>query len=248
MTTDPVPPPIHWFERVASTQDLAHQLAGDGAPDGTTVVAVEQTAGRGSRGREWTSPRGGLWLSVVLRPGAVRPTEALSLRAAVAAASELERLGVAGVRIKWPNDLMLDGRKLGGILCEARWSGDVLGWIVVGLGLNVENTIPAPLATVATSLHGAGYAHSAGDLAAPVAAALRAAGSAAGPLAPAEQEAFARRDWLNGRTLESPVPGVAIGVDPDGALRVRGGDGTVRTARVGPVIISGDRERLTTHS
>ena len=241
-------PSIHWLDRVPSTQDVAHQLAADGAEDGTAVVAVEQTAGRGSRGREWASPRGGLWLSVVVRPPAARVAETLSLRAALAAAGALEALGIEGIRVKWPNDLMLDDRKLGGILCEARWSGDVLGWIVIGAGINVANEIPVPLRATATSLSAGGYGHASGDLASPLIAALRAAAGAPGPLAPDEVAAFGRRDWLAGRLIDAPLRGIADGIASDGTLRVRDANGAVSTVRTGPVLVAAGRAHLTPHS
>jgi len=119
----------------SSTMDVLHELAQGGAPAGTAVVAEEQTAGRGSRGRHWASPIGGLWLSVLSRP-ATAGLELVSLRAGLAVAELLERLGVSGrIMIKWPNDLMLDDRKTGGLLCEARWQGAALAWVVIGLGL-----------------------------------------------------------------------------------------------------------------
>jgi BirA family transcriptional regulator, biotin operon repressor / biotin---[acetyl-CoA-carboxylase] ligase len=232
-------PPIHWFDRIASTQDTAHQLAADGTPDGTAVVAVEQTAGRGSRGRDWVAPRGGLWLSVVCRPAGGPAIEVLSLRAALAAADSLADAGVPGVRIKWPNDLMLEGRKLGGILCEARWTGDQLGWLVIGLGINVRNEVPPALSGVAIALAHAGSELRAGDLVAPMVGALRDAGSRAGPLERREREAFAARDWLAGRTLTAPAAGTADGVTESGVLRIRGAGQLLHLARTGPVVVAG---------
>jgi len=138
--------------RVGSTMDALHELAQAGAAAGTAVVAEEQGAGRGSRGRAWSSPPGGLWLSVLARPASTG-LEVLSLRAGLAVAVLLDRLGAAGrVELKWPNDLMLDDRKVGGILCEARWQGGTLAWVAVGLGLNVTNAPPPELAATATHL------------------------------------------------------------------------------------------------
>ena len=112
-------PAIVRLARTASTMDALHELAQAGAPAGTAVVAEAQVAGRGSRGRGWSSPPGGLWLSVLARPRTAG-LELLSLRAGLAVAELLDRLGVgARARLKWPNDLMLDGRKAGGILCDA---------------------------------------------------------------------------------------------------------------------------------
>lgn len=227
---------IMWLDRVTSTQDVTHELAAAGAEDGEAVVAVEQTAGRGSRGRAWASGRGGLWLSVLCRPTAAAPPEALSIRVALAVAAALEAAGAADIMVKWPNDLMISGRKVGGILAEARWVGDRLGWIAIGVGINVANTLPDELrdaaATVGDRLPGA----RASDLAPAIIAAVRAAGSVAGPLDPAEQGDFARRDAIVGRRLVAPVAGVAAGIAADGALRVRRDDGVVEQVKVGPAV------------
>ena len=166
-------PPLLRLEQVGSTMDVLHELAQGGAPAGAAVVAVEQTGGRGSRGRAWASPRGGLWLSVLFRPRAVPGLELLSLRIGLAVAQALELLGAPAVGLKWPNDLMLGDRKLGGILCEARWQGNAPGWVTAGLGLNVANETPPLLRAVATSLISVVADVTPDDLLLPVLAALR---------------------------------------------------------------------------
>jgi BirA family biotin operon repressor/biotin-[acetyl-CoA-carboxylase] ligase len=160
---------VHWFDELPSTQDEGHRLAADGAQHGTAVAARIQTAGRGTRGRAWVSNAGGLWLSVIARPEAGEGLPVLSLRVGLALADHLDTLLQPtpsptvrrsvrpSVRLKWPNDLLLDDRKLGGILCEARWQGDRLGWIVVGIGLNVHNPLPDSTATAATRLADYGF-------------------------------------------------------------------------------------------
>ena len=123
--------------------DRLHQLAEQGAPAGTAVLAEAQTGGRGSRGRAWHSPPGGLWLSVLYRPPSPAGVELLSLRLGLLVATALEAAAPAApVALKWPNDLMVGDRKVGGILCEARWQGESLAWVAAGLGLNVTNDIP----------------------------------------------------------------------------------------------------------
>jgi BirA family transcriptional regulator, biotin operon repressor / biotin---[acetyl-CoA-carboxylase] ligase len=224
--------------RLGSTMDALHEMAQAGAAAGTAVVAEEQWAARGSRGRAWSSPPGGLWLSVLARP-AVAGLELLSLRAGLAVAELLERLGARGrVALKWPNDLMLDDLKLGGILCEARWQGGALAWVVVGIGLNVTNPPPPELA--GTAIHLASVLPSAApeSLAQPVAAALRAVDAAAGPLTETERARFATRDWLRGRAISAPEPGTAAGIAPDGALLVRRADGTTAAVRAGTVVLA----------
>jgi len=233
-------PDIVRLGAIASTMDALHELAQGGAPAGTAIVAEAQTAGRGSRGRSWASPPGGLWLSVLARP-ATAGLELLSLRAGLAVAELLGRLG-AGDRIglKWPNDLMLDDRKTGGILCEARWHGAALGWVVIGLGLNVTNAPPPELEISATRVGAALPSLTPEDLVGPVIAALRAVDAAAGPLTCDAQARFAARDWLRGRALEAPVAGAAAGLADDGALLVRREDGTTVPVRAGTVVVRGE--------
>lgn len=208
-----------------STQDEAHQLAEAGAPAGTAVVAARQAAGRGARGRAWQSPEGGLWLSVLWRPRQGDDARLLSLRAGLALATLLEGLGgLPPVALKWPNDLMVEGRKVGGLLCEARWHGDALAWVVLGVGLNVRNPVPEGTRLPAASLAEWRDDLAPDALAAPVAAALARLGGAA-TLSADELAAWRARDWLLGRRLAAPVAGVARGLTPDGELLLDTADG-----------------------
>jgi BirA family transcriptional regulator, biotin operon repressor / biotin---[acetyl-CoA-carboxylase] ligase len=214
--------------------DLLHGLADSGAPAGTVVVAAEQTAGRGSRGRSWQSPRGGLWMSLLLRP-AREATELLSLRAGLAVAEALERAAPGlDIDIKWPNDLMWDGRKLGGVLCEARWIGDAPAWTVVGLGLNLRNPLPDALHESAAALGERLPEVGPDEVLDMVLPALRRLATEP-RLDVAEQAALARRDWLRGRRLAEPCPGHAEGIAASGALLVRDRDGAVVEVRAGTV-------------
>jgi biotin-(acetyl-CoA carboxylase) ligase len=130
---------------------------------------------------------------------------------------------------------MLGERKLGGILCEARWQGDALAWVVVGLGLNVTNPVPQALRGVAANLKERLPDISAASLAEPMAAAVRAAAAESARLTPAELDLFAGLDWLRGRRLKSPAAGVAAGIAADGSLRVATDSGHERPVRTGPV-------------
>lgn len=132
--------PLSVLEQVGSTNDEASQLARQGASEGTTVIASVQTTGRGRRGRAWRSPAGGLWLSVVLRPRLARERWALlGLAASVGAADAVADIAGVPVRVKWPNDLMIENHKLGGVLIET--SGTAA---VAGIGINA-NVPPAAL-------------------------------------------------------------------------------------------------------
>ncbi len=120
-----------------STNDEAKRLARGGAAAGTAVVASAQTAGRGTRGRTWHSPPGlGLYLSVILRPPVPDPA-GLPLRAARAVRDAVESATGLAASIEPPNDIVWGGRKLGGVLCETGFTGAVLVFAVVGVGLNV---------------------------------------------------------------------------------------------------------------
>jgi BirA family biotin operon repressor/biotin-[acetyl-CoA-carboxylase] ligase len=147
--------PVHHFETLDSTNDLAKELAAQGAPEGAVVVAEAQTGGRGRLGREWDSPSGvGLYVSLVLRP-MLPPMELpqITLTTAVAVVRAVRRVAGLAPGIKWPNDLLLNGKKLGGILTEMETESDRIRHVVVGLGLNVNNPgFPPELAATATSL------------------------------------------------------------------------------------------------
>ena len=227
--------PLLRFPVVSSTMDLLHELAGGGAEAGTVVVAGEQTAGRGSRGRAWHSPPGGLWLSALYRPHAAPGVELFGLRVGLALAEAIERAGRVAVAIKWPNDLMVGDRKAGGILCEARWQGEALGWVVAGVGVNVANRLPAEIEEGALRLADLVPGLTPEALEAEVTARLRALDPAADRLSPPELAGLRRRDWLRGRLLRAPVPGTAAGISDDGALLVGDGRGPVTAIRAGTV-------------
>ncbi len=215
--------------------EVVHELAAQGAAAGTAVIAGEQLEGRGSRGRTWHSPVGGLWLSMVFHPPAVAGIEVLSLRVGMAVAEAIQARVPRPLQLKWPNDLMLEGRKVGGVLCEARWQGDALGWVAVGIGMNVRNPIPDELGAVAVSLSSLIPGITVEEIADPVLAALRGLDLGGGRLSPAELNRFAQRDWLRGRTIREPVVGKVTGVAEDGALLVRTASGSDVSLRSGTV-------------
>jgi len=137
---------LHAHDRLGSTQDEAKRLALEGAPDGTLVAAGEQTAGRGRKGRPWSSPPGNLYVSAVLRPGCPAAHGAqLGFVAAVALGEALETLLPAGteIRYKWPNDVLVGERKIAGILLESALTpSGAIDWAVLGLGVNVAGHPP----------------------------------------------------------------------------------------------------------
>ncbi|MFI5235420.1 MAG: biotin--[acetyl-CoA-carboxylase] ligase [Gemmatimonadales bacterium] len=237
----PRQPPVITLERLdraESTQDLIHRKAEEGAPHGTAIVAREQSGARGTRGRKWHAPIGGLWMSVLCRPEVAAAAEVLSLRAGLAVAAALEGAGkLPLIGLKWPNDLILGDRKVAGILCEARWRGDQIAWVTVGIGINVTNPVPGAVAATATRLADYDSTLDAGALAETIAVAIAEAGSGGPTLSGAELQAFGRRDWLRGKRLTEPEPGTAGGVADDGTLIVYADDGTTRTVRAGSIVL-----------
>jgi BirA family biotin operon repressor/biotin-[acetyl-CoA-carboxylase] ligase len=231
-----VTPPLLRYRTVGSTMDVLHELAARGAEAGTILVAGEQTEGRGSRGRAWRSPPGGLWLSALYRPPAAAGVELAGLRVGLAAAEAIEALGPGvSVGLKWPNDLMLGHRKVGGILCEARWQGEMLAWVVAGVGVNVTNAIPAETSSGAVRLADVMAGATAEALEPEVTARLRALDAGAARLRSAELAALRRRDWLLDRRLRAPAAGTAAGISDEGALLVRDEHGTITAVRAGSV-------------
>ncbi len=208
-------PRLH-LRSVDSTNVRAQALASAGAPHGTLVTAATQTAGHGRQGRSWVTPAGrALACSLVLRD----PPRLLPMLAALAVADVADRLDGAGRRaaIKWPNDVLLDGRKVAGILAEGRPQE---GWVVLGIGLNVaveEDALPPELRTIATSLGGAPD-----DVERALQLLLeRLEHWLAAPPAEA-MDAYRARDALAGRAISwNGGHGTALGVADDGRLRVR---------------------------
>jgi BirA family biotin operon repressor/biotin-[acetyl-CoA-carboxylase] ligase len=231
-----MPGSVRWLDAVGSTQDAAHGLAAAGGPHGSAIAARVQTAGRGTRDRQWISSEGGLWLSVVCRPRQISGIEAVGLRVGLALAALVERWIEAGARvaIKWPNDLYVNDGKAGGILVEARWQGDALGWLVVGVGINIRNPLPFH---GATRLADFGVRRSLDELAPPVVAAVSEAARTGTSLTPQEIRAFEARDWLRGRRLTLPHEGIAHGISDGGKLRIRT-SGTVVIEAVGTVALA----------
>lgn len=146
---------LQHFESLGSTSDLCISLAQAGEPARLAVLATRQVAARGSRGRAWVSLPGNLALSVLLRPpGPPRQASQWALLAAVALAEALEQFTPGGIVLKWPNDVMLDGGKLGGILLDSAVGEGRLDWLVIGFGANLASAPDLP-DRVAAQLPGA---------------------------------------------------------------------------------------------
>ena len=233
---------IYRLNIAGSTNDIALGLAERGAPEGATVWALSQTAGRGRFGRRWVSPPGaGVWLSVVLRPGRHGGgTALLTLVAAVAVCDAVAGFG-ARPSIRWPNDVLCAGRKLGGILTES--CGE--GCAVVGIGLDVSldpADLDAAVRDDVTSLCDAAGRHV--DVSEAALAVLRAlqrrcdeyaGGGFAAAKAAWERLSSTLGSHVHVRTGRGEFTGLAVGLDDEGALLVRTAQGFVRHLRSGEV-------------
>jgi BirA family biotin operon repressor/biotin-[acetyl-CoA-carboxylase] ligase len=240
----PLGRPLSVVEVTTSTNDDAKLAARSGATEGAAFIADAQTSGRGRLGRSWHSPPGeNLYASWVLRPTlspASVPPLTLAVGLAVADVLE-ERLPSSSVRIKWPNDVLVDGRKVAGVLLEAQMMGPSIENVVIGVGINVRSRVfPPELADRATSLALAGATNlSRGELFVMLCAAL------SRRIEVLEKDGLARlvheissRDALAGRGVEIVViAGTAAGIDESGMLRVRFADGRERSCAAGEVLL-----------
>lgn len=237
------------FASVDSTNTVCKRLAAEGAPEGTAVLSVTQTAGRGRRGRTFVSPEGGLYCSVLLRPKS-QPEALLHLTAMTAVAAARAIDAVCGIYpdIKWTNDLVLSGKKLCGILTELSIEAEtrLVEYVVVGVGINCAAApLPAPVEQMATSL--AAETGRPVDRNALAAALIRS-------LHEMQQSLFtAREAWLREFaahcvTLGKPVqllrgdevrPAHADGIDEHGALLVTLPDGSREAVSCGEVSVRG---------
>ena len=147
---------IYFYEETDTTNNRARELALEGAPEGTLVVAEKQTAGRGRRGKVWESPLGtGIWMSLVLRPQ-IMPAEAsvLTLLCGLATAEAIEAETGLSAGIKWPNDILINGKKAVGILTEMDCEMSEVHFVIPGIGINVNTaSFPPEIAEIATSLY-----------------------------------------------------------------------------------------------
>jgi BirA family biotin operon repressor/biotin-[acetyl-CoA-carboxylase] ligase len=205
-------PNVVVFDAVASTLDVAHALAGRGAPAGTLILADTQTAGRGRMGRSWTSESGaGIWLTLIERPAAEDLVSVLSLRIALCLARVLDDFADVPIEVKWPNDLYVAERKLAGILVETRWRAGRLDWLAAGIGINLR----PPSGLNAAALRAGSSRLEVLRAAVP---AIREALGMRGRLDADERREFQRRDLSLGRRCREPAIGVVAGIDATGAL------------------------------
>ena len=144
---------------VDSTQDVIRKLAADGAPEGTVVVAKRQTAGRGRHGRSWVSPDGGLYMSLLLRPPPSAQPRTITMASSLAVARGMVKATGLAASIRWPNDVMIRGRKAAGVIAESSYTGQTPSFIAVGIGVNCNSKVVSedswgPATSIAEELGG----------------------------------------------------------------------------------------------
>jgi len=236
---------IRYFDSIGSTNDEALAWAAQGVCDLSIVIADEQTTGRGRLQRKWFTPKGtALAFSLILRPSAAErshPARTVGLGALALASACLE-LGL-GAQIKWPNDVLLERKKVAGILVESVWTGDALDALVLGLGVNVlaasvppEDQVLFPATSLESKL---GHSVDRADILYEILSALLHWRSKLG----ADEFLKAWEDVLafRGEQVqifkddESPLMGELLGLAPDGGLRLREADNNILTIQFGEI-------------
>ena len=236
--------PFKYFDRVESTNDIAKAWLLAGASEGAVVIADQQMRGRGRKGREWqTPPNAAIALSVILKPEpACLPR--LNMVAALSVCDLARACGCADVGLKWPNDALVNGLKVGGILPEAIWEGDQLRGAILGIGVNVRVDFRGgALQDIAVSLEEV-VAHRL-DRADLIATLLRRLDCWYARIAsPALISSWkAQLQTLNQAVSIAGLSGVAVDATDDGALLIRDARGTIHQAGAGELVIHAEEER-----
>lgn len=252
LDTDWAARPVRYFDSVDSTNNEAKRLAEQGAPEGTLVVAEEQTQGKGRRGRAWMTPTGtAIAMSLVLRPGTrLHPDRApmLTLVMGMTVAAACREVTSAAIGIKWPNDVVSQGRKICGILTEMSCEVDFINYVVIGIGINTGiETFPPELQETAVSLHT--LMGRKPDRARLIAACMKAFERYYGLFMKTQDFTLLMEEYnallvgKGGRVrVLSPgneFEGISEGINPMGELRVRREDGTEETVFAGEVSVRG---------
>jgi BirA family biotin operon repressor/biotin-[acetyl-CoA-carboxylase] ligase len=236
---------LHFF-RTDSTNRVAVDLAHAGEPEGAVVLAEEQTAGRGRAGRSWLSERGtGIYVTLLLRPR-IAPVQAplLTMMAGISARMAVQAATGLHVDLKWPNDLMIGGKKLGGILTEMHAEPTLVRFVIVGIGINVnQEQFPAELGGVATSLRvESGKQQSRVDILVRLLRQFETDyrrfvrdGSSAVVKTFEEVSSYARGKRVRVTTGAEMFQGVTAGLTPEGLLRVERSGGEMVTVLAGDV-------------
>src|SRR5690349_19382665 len=237
---------IHHFLRVDSTNRVALELGYANEPEGTVVIAEEQTAGRGRAGRSWHSERGtGIYVTLLLRPK-ISPVQAplLTMMAGLSAHAAIRAQTGLPVDLKWPNDLMVSGKKLGGILTEMHAEPSQIRFVIVGIGINVnQEKFPSELSGIATSLRAeSGKVHSRLELLLRLLREFesdynRFLGDGAASVTQRFQSisSYAQGKRVQVSSGAETFAGTTAGLSPEGLLLVKRDDGKVVTVIAGDV-------------
>jgi BirA family biotin operon repressor/biotin-[acetyl-CoA-carboxylase] ligase len=126
------------LDECTSTNDEARRLATDGAPDGSLIISAIQTGGRGRHGRRWISPRGGIWMTLIIRSPITIPVESIPLIGALSVARSIRSQLQIDSRVRWPNDVVVQGSKVAGLIAEAHQQGNSLEFVLLGIGVNAN--------------------------------------------------------------------------------------------------------------
>ncbi len=238
--------PILYYPSVSSTMDVAKKAIASGASEGTVVIADEQISGRGRLGREWVSPPdSSLMLSIILYPKLAQ-LQRLTMVACIAIARCIEDVAYLETSIKWPNDVLIDGRKASGVLIESDVAGNTVNYAIVGIALNVnlEVDLFPEIAAIATSLKcELGLHFSRLDVLASLLGEFEAVYNALRKGEPIEMEWRRRLNTLGKKVTvrngDAVREGVAEDVDADGNLLLRRPDGSLDTISAGDVTLRG---------
>jgi len=248
LTTEFIGRSLHFHREVSSTNETAIMLAKESAPEGTVVVADRQSGGKGRLGRRWESPSGGLYTSIILMPPiAPRDAPKMSLMTAVAVAVAVADFLPHPPSVKWPNDLLVEGKKIAGILAEMDAEMDRVHFIVIGIGINVNtlcDELPPEVREIATSVREVrGEPVSRVDLLQNLYGKVekwyeRFLREGFVPV----REAWMRLSDMGGRAVsvkqfDGIVEGTAHGIDDEGALLVRRRSGEVERVTGGDVVM-----------
>ncbi|PIC87807.1 biotin--[acetyl-CoA-carboxylase] ligase [Sporosarcina sp. P20a] len=231
---------INYFTTVPTTQTIAHEDAQNGAEDGTLIISEEQTAGKGRLARPWKSKANrGIWMSLIIRPDlAPQYAPQLTLVAAVAIVRAIEEVADIQPVIKWPNDILINGKKVTGILTELQSDPDRVKAIILGMGINAnqqQSDFPEELQTIATSLRiEKGEMINRAQLVAAILKYLEQYTDlyVEKGFAPIkilwESYAAITGKKIKASMVHETVEGIALGISHDGMLELRLADGTVR--------------------
>jgi BirA family biotin operon repressor/biotin-[acetyl-CoA-carboxylase] ligase len=231
---------IRYFPEIGSTMDAARELAKKGAEEGAIVIAEAQTRGRGRLSREWLSPQGGVYFTLILRPS-ISPAYAprMNLMAAIAVAATIGKLLGLRAELKWPNDVLIGGRKVCGILAEMDAEMDIVNFVNVGVGINVNSSVPRFRETATSLRDELGREISRKEFVSALLAEIDE--RRASLMEPELLQEYRRLSCTLGKdvritSLGEEVTGQAVDVDSMGALVLKAREGSLITVLVGDCV------------